>query len=453
MPFTNISPDPRDEYFADGMTEELISTLSRIGELRVISRTSVMRYKGTGKNVGEIARELRVGSILEGSVRKSFDDLRITTQLIDAGNDEHLWSQDSDRQLENIFAVQKEIAQSVADALRVRLLSSEKKDLEKKTTENTEAYKLYLKGRYYWNERVRDSNEKAVRYFEEAVKIDPKYALAYAGLADCYVICGDYGWMSLQEARPKVKEYAMRAIELDPRLAEPHASLGEVYESEWSWREAETEYKTAIELKPSYATAHQWYGIFLFSAGRYKEAKERTERARELDPLSHVIGSNLAVELLLVGTREQAIEQFKKAIEENPDYAAAHSRFALALLMDSKFEEAIMEAEKASSLAKGDLWVKAEVGFVCAMCGRKERADKILDELKHARKNEYVSSVWLATLLFGLGRSDEAFEYLERAFEERSNQLLYFRNYPWLEKFRADPRWISIEKRVGLWDS
>ncbi len=191
MPFTNISPDPRDEYFADGMTEELISTLSRIGELRVISRTSVMHYKGTSKNLGEIARELRVGSILEGSVRKASDDLRITAQLIDTGNDEHLWSQDYDRKLENVFAIQREIAQSVAEVLKIRLLSGEKKSIEKRPTENTEAYALYLKGRYYWNERVRDSNDKAVRCFEEAVKLDPNYALAYSGLADCYLIYSD----------------------------------------------------------------------------------------------------------------------------------------------------------------------------------------------------------------------------------------------------------------------
>ena len=453
MPFANISPDPRDNYFADGMTEELISTLSKIGELRVISRTSMMRFKDTSKSINEIARELRAGSILEGSVRRASDDLRITTQLIDPGSDEHLWSQDYDRKLENIFAVQKEIAQSVAEALKVRLLSSEKKDIEKKATENTEAYKLYLKGRYYWNERTRDDNDKAVRCFAEAIKLDPKYALAYAGLADCYVASADYGWLSPKEAFPKGKEYALKAVEIDPRLAEAHTSLGQFYDYEWIWREAEQEYKKAIELRPGYATAHQWYGLFLWFAGRYDEAKARTDRASELDPLSRVIGTNLGIELLALGKREQAIEEFKKVVELNPDFPRGHSYLSLTYLMDSRFQDAILEAERASGLSRRDLTLKALLGFVYGMSGRKDLANKILDELKAAEKNEYVPRVWMATLLFSLERSEEAFEYLGKALEERSNLLFYFRNSPWFEKFRADPRWTSLEKRIGLWES
>src|SRR6266571_1394182 len=409
MPFTNISPDPRDEYFADGMTEELISTLSRIGELRVISRTSVMHYKGTSKNLGEIARELRVGSILEGSVRKASDDLRITAQLIDTGNDEHLWSQDYDRKLENVFAIQREIAQSVAEVLKVRLLSGEKKSNEKKQTENTEAYTLYLKGRYYWNERVRDSNDKAVKCFEEAVKLDPNYALAYSGLADCYLIYSDRGW-----------------------------------------QEADREFEKAIELNPNYASAYQWYGVLLSLAGRYDEAKERTERASELDPLSTVIGGNLWLRLLILGNRDQAMEQFRRVVRLNPDSEQVHSLLSMIQLMDSRFEDSISEAEKASALLKGNLGLKSQLGFVYGMGGRKEQASQILNELKEAGKNEYVPSGWVAAVLFGLERRDEALEYLDKAFEEHSSSLFYFRSFPWFEKFRADPRWASLEKRMGL---
>ena len=450
MPFTNISPDPRDEYFADGMTEELISTLSRIGELRVISRTSVMHYKGTSKNLGEIARELRVGSILEGSVRKASDDLRITAQLIDTGNDEHLWSQDYDRRLENVFAIQREIAQSVAEVLKVRLLSGEKKSIEKRPTENTEAYTLYLKGRYYWNERVRDSNDKAVRCFEEAVKLDPNYALAYSGLADCYLIYSDRGWLSPREAVPKGKAYALRSIELDPRLAEGHASLGLAFLQEWAWQEADREFEKAIELNPSYASAHQWYGVHLWMAGRYEEAKERTERASELDPLSTVIGGNLCVQLLTLGKRDQAMEQFRRVLKLNPDSREAHSLLSMIHLMDSRFEDSISEAEKASALLKGNLALKAQLGFVYGMSGQKEQADKILNEIKDAGKSEYLPSFWVATVLFGLARSEDAFEYMDKAFEERSIGLFYFRSFPWFEKFRADPRWVSLEKRTGF---
>src|SRR3989441_8348537 len=353
MPFTNISPDPRDEYFADGMTEELISTLSRIGELRVISRTSVMHYKGTSKNLGEIARELGVGSILEGSVRKASDDLRITAQLIDTGNDEHLWSQDYDRRLENVFAIQREIAQSVAEVLKVRLLSGEKKSIEKKPTENTEAYSLYLKGRYFWNERVRDSNDKAVKCFEEAVKLDPNYALAYSGLADCYLIRGDRGWLSPREAVPKGKAHALRAIELDPTLAEGHASLGLAFLQEWAWQEAEKEFEKTIQLNQSYASAYQWYGVYLSFAGRYEEAKERTERASELDPLSSVIAGNLWLRLLTLGKPDRAMEQFRRLVRLNPDSDQMHSILSMIKLMDSNFEDSISEAEKASALLKG----------------------------------------------------------------------------------------------------
>ena len=449
MPFTNISPDPRDEYFADGMTEELISTLSRIGELRVISRTSAMRYKGTSKNVGEIARELRVGSILEGSVRKASDDLRITAQLIDTENDEHLWSQDYDRRLENVFAIQKEIAQSVAEALKVRLLSGEKKSIEKKATGNTEAYTLYLKGRYFWNERLRDSNDKAVKFFEEAVKLDPDYALAYSGLSDCYLIYSDRGWLSPREAVPKGKEYALRAVGLDPRLAEAHASLGLVFMDEWRWQEAEREFEKAIELNPSYASAYQWYGVLLWWAGRYEEGKEKTERASELDPLSSVIAGNLCRDLLTLGKRDQAMEQLGKLAKLNPE--SGHSYLSMIQLMDSKFVDSISEAEKASDLLKGNLGMKSLLGFAYGIGGRKEEANKILSELKEASKNEYVPSAWVAEVLFGLERRDEAFEYLDKAMEERSTRLFYLRNLPWFGKFRADPRWASLEKRIGLW--
>ena len=451
MPFTNISPDPRDEYFADGMTEELISTLSKIGELRVISRTSAMRYKGTTTNAREIGRELRVGSILEGSVRKASDDLRISAQLIDTSNDEHLWSQDYDRRLKNVFAIQKEIAQSVAEALKVRLLSGERKNFEKKATENTEAYTLYLKGRYHWNERVRESNDRAVKCFEEAVELDPNYALAYSGLADCYLIYSDRGWLSPREAVPKGKEYALRAVELDIGLAEAHASLGLAFMEEWTWQKAEREFEKAIDLNPSYASAHQWYGVLLWWAGRYEEGMERTKRASELDPLSFVMSENLWRDLLTLGRRDQAMEQSRRVIKLNPDSSQAHGLLSLIRLMDSKLDDSISEAEKASDLEKGNLWQKSWLGFVYGMGGRKNHAKRILNELKEAGMNQYVPSTWIGTVLFGLGKSDEAFEYMDRALEERSAGLFYFRNSPWLEKFRADPRWASLERRMGLW--
>src|SRR5207245_1130231 len=372
-----------------------------------------------------------------GSVRKASDDLRITAQLIDTGNDEHLWSQDYDRRMENVFAIQREIAQSVAEVLKVRLLSGEKKSIEKRPTENTEAYTLYLKGRYYWNERVRDSNDKAVKCFEEAVKLDPNYALAYSGLADCYLIYSDRGWLSPREAVPKGKAYALRSIELDPRLAEGHASLGLAFLQEWAWQEADREFEKAIELNPSYASAHQWYGVHLWMAGRYEEAKERTERASELDPLSTVIGGNLCVQLLTLGKRDQAMEQFRRVLKLNPDSREAHSLLSMIHLMDSRFEDSISEAEKASALLKGNLALKAQLGLVYVMRGQKEQADKNLNEIKDAGKSEYLPRFWVATVLVGLERSDDAFEYMVKAFEQQSISLLYFRGFAGVEKCRA----------------
>ena len=258
LPFANISADGMDEYFADGLTEELISTMSKIHELSVISRTSAMHYKTRPKPIVEIGRELKAGTILEGSVRKSGNRVRITVQMVDAKQDKQIWAENYDREIQDIFAVQTDIAQRIAEALKIRLLPSEKKDIERRATESPGAHTLYLKGRYYWSERSKDGNDKAVKCFEEAVKLDPKFALAYAGLSDCYIIYGDYGWASPKEASSKAKEYATKAFEIDSRIAEAHTSLGWVYTThEWMWQEAEKEFIKAMELKPSYATARR----------------------------------------------------------------------------------------------------------------------------------------------------------------------------------------------------
>jgi len=451
MPFANISPDSKDEYFADGMSEEIISTLSRIGGLRVISRTSVMRYKGTGKSVDEIAKELNVGSILEGSVRKASDDLRISVQLINARNDEHLWSQDYDKKLENVFVIQREIAQSVAEALKVELLSGEKEDIERRVTDSTEAYKLYLKGRYFWNERTREGTNNAVKYYEKAVKLDPWFALAYAGLDDCYVVYPNYGWQMPREAYPRAKEYSLRAIEIDPRLAEPHASLAVVYSNyEYRWQEAEEEFKLAMGLKASYATAYHWYSLALRFMGRLHESYEQIKRASALDPLSWVIGVNLGLELLAIGKTKEAIEQFEKVIDANPDYANAHLQLGWAYYLESRMDEAIDELQKAVAMSGDDPLYKAELACLLGFTGRRDEANKMIDELEELSKSTYVDKAEIAFALFGVGSIDEAFSYLEKGYEERWNTTLYFREHPGFENFRKDPRWASLGKRLGL---
>ena len=452
LPMANISPDPKDDYFADGLTEELISSISNISQFSVISRTSSMTFKGTGKKIREIGKELDVGSVLEGSVRKSGSRMRITVQLVDVRSDKHLWSQSYDREFSDVFAVQGDIARQVADALRVRIPPEETRQLEKKPTESSEAHSLYLKGRYFWNERVRDSIGKAVKYFEEAVKVDPDYALAYSGLADCYLIYSDRGWLAPRIAVPKGKEYALTAFRLDPRLAEVRASLGLVFMQEWKWQEAEKEFEKAIELNPSYSAAYNWYGVSLWLTGKYEEAVQKTERASELDPLSPLIASNLFRDLLSLGRRDEALGQFRRLTELSPDSWQEHSSHSMIHLMESRFEDAISESEKANHLLGENLGLKAQLGFVYGMGGRKEQAIKILDVLRVAEKNDYVPDCWIGIVLFGLGRRDEAFEHLDKALEERSMVLLYLRNFPWFEKIRTDPQWASLEKRIGIWN-
>jgi adenylate cyclase len=451
LPFANMSPDPNDEYFADGMTEELISAVSKIRDLRVIARTSVMKYKGAGKGIAEISRELKVGSVLEGSVRKAGNRLRMTMQLVDAENEEHLWSENYDRELGDVFAIQSDVAERVAEALKAELLSSEKKDIERRVTENAEAYTLYLKGRYYWNERTRDGTDKAVKYFEEALKLDPKFALAYAGLADCHLVYSDYGWLRPRDGYPKAKEYASKAIEIDPRLAEAHASLGLFYAYyEWRWDEAEKEFQRAIELKPSYATAYHWYSHLLRIVGRSDEAYEQIKRAATLDPLSRIIGQNLAEDLLLIGKVAEAIEQAERVIEAYPDYAYVHVYLGFMYYFDSRTDESINEFRKALELSRGDPLYKANFAYLLGLVGRRDEANSIIDELKELSKTTYVDNGYLAVALFGAGSTDEAFSCLEKAYGERANSIPYIRVFPWFSGFRKDPRWASLEKRMRL---
>lgn len=449
LPFANMSPDPSDEYFADGMTEELITSLSGIKQLTVIARTSVMKYKVSTKGASEIGKELNVGTLVEGSVRKAANRVRITVQLIDALNEGHVWAQNYDRQLDDIFAIQSEIAQRVAQELEVQLLAQEKGRLERKPTASTEAYTLYLKGRHFWNERTKEATSKAVRCFEGAVGLDPRFAPAYSGLADCYVTSSDYGWLNPSDALPKAKSYATRAVETDPTLAEGHSSLGAVLDYlDWNWTEAEKEFKRAIELRPSYASAYQWNAILLQFMERHEEAFENISRAKELDPLSRVIGMNYGLAMLSLGRVEEAIDQLKEVIELNPDYSQVHLFLGMTYSLTSRSEEAIREVEAAVKLSGGDPETMTQLCFIFGRNGRTDQASKILEELQKVEKDTHVSNVWMATAFWGAGRSDEAFERLESALRERSSQLFYFKSFPWLQAFRSDPRWAPIEERM-----
>ncbi len=452
LPLSNFSPDPGDEYLADGMTEEIISAISKIPELIVISRTSVMKYKGGRRSVEEIRPELRVGTLLEGSVRKAGSRVRISVQLIDANNEGHLWAENYNRELQDVFEVQSDIAHKVAESLKVRLLAKDAERVGRAPTANMEAYTLYLKGRYFWNERTLEGLNKAVRYFGEAIKRDPGYALAYAGLADCYLILENWSFLRPEETLPKVIEYSKKALEIDDMLAEAHTSMAAVSVSYlFDFNRAEREFKRAIELNPNYATAHHWYGHgYLEARKRYDEAIREIREAQKLDPLSSIIATNLGDVLFAAGRLGESIEQYRSIIQTDPDFAYAHSRLGMALIATSAFEEAIAEVEKSWILSQENVETKAILAYAYSAAGRREDAEKILEEMKEIAKVRYVSPALFAEVCSVLGKRDEAFEWLDRAVEARTSTLVMNLNEPQFNPLRSDSRYRRLIERIHL---
>ena len=451
LPFTNISPDPADEYFADGMTEEIISTLSRISGLRVIARTSMMTYKASKKKTDEIAGDLGVGSLLEGGVRKVGDRLRITVQLIDAQTSDHLWSEGYDRDLKDVLALQSDISKTVAEALRIRLLSREAVALERRQAVVPEAYALYLKGRFQWNERTEEGVSKAIRYFEQAIKADPNFAPAYSGLADCYSIHGFYGYRRPNDVFPMAKELAMTALRLDEHLAEAYASLSEVSTHyTFDWTGADFELKKAIELNPGYAMAHAWRGYdYLAAQGRFEEALAETTKAVELDPLSGIATAILGKVLYLARRNDEAIEQYKKSLEIEPGFAIAHEGLAYAYSQKSMLAEALAEADQAVQQSKGRVFTLTASGYVKAVFGRREEALEVLRDLNNRSSEIYVPQYDRAILYTGLGDKDQAVKHLEQAYDERGVPT-WLKVEPIFDPLRSDCRFLSILRKTGL---
>ena len=452
LPFLNISPDPNDAYFADGLTEELIARLSTISGLKVIARTSIMRFRGTTKSVGEIGKELRSGTVLEGSVRKAANRLRVSAQLIDATTEEHLWVQNYDRQLEDVFAIQTEVAQNVSDNLQTQLLSEERQHIEKKPTGDMGAYTFYLKGRYYWNERSRDALEKAIKYFEEAIKRDPGFALAYAGLADSYIVLVDHGHLPRSEGFPKAEEAARKALELDEKLAEAHTSLGNILSCQWDWLGAEEEFAKALRSNPNYATAHHWYSIHLGTLGRLDEGIRELKIAEELDPLSPMIHAYAGLVYFADRKYDIALAELDKALELDPDFVPAHANRVDVYLAKSMFEEALAELEWALPFFQPlSIAMKAEVGSVYAILGRTEEAKRILRECEEASAHERaedVNQMALALIHLKLGNKDRALEWLEKAFEARTITPFLVKLLPYFDEISSDPRFEELLKRT-----
>ena len=453
LPFLNISPDPNDAYFADGLTEELIARLSTISGLEVIARTSIMRFRGTVKSVREIGKELETGSVLEGSVRKAANRLRVTAQLIDATTEKHLWVQNYDRQLEDIFAIQTEVAQSVADALKTQLLDVERQQIAKKPTGDIGAYALYLKGRHYWNERNRESLQRAIKYFEEAIKREPEFSLAYSGIADSYIVLVDHGYTARSEGYAKARSAAMKALELDDTLAEAHTSLANTLGYQWDWIRAEEELAKALRSNPNYATAHHWYSILLACLGRLDEAIRELKIAEELDPLSPMIRAYGGLVYLAARQYDMAMKELDTALELDPNFVPAHGNRIDVYLAKSMFEEASAEMEWVLPYLQPltTTALKAEVGSYYAKIGRIEEAKQILRECEEASTHERAEDVnpqYLAIIHSKLGNKDRAFEWLEKAFEVRTITPFLVRLLPFFDEITSDPRFDELMKKT-----
>jgi TolB-like protein/DNA-binding winged helix-turn-helix (wHTH) protein/Flp pilus assembly protein TadD len=451
LPLENLSGDASQEYFADGMTDQLIATLGQISALRVISRTSVMLYKGARKPLPQIARELNVDAVIEGSIVRSGGRVRITAQLIEAAVDKHLWAQSYDGDVRDMLALQSRVARAIAEEIRVTVQPSEQAALRNVKSVNPDAYEAYLKGRYFWNKRTTDALNKAKEYFEEAVAKAPDYAQAYSGLADTYALLGDwqYGVMASSEALPAAKAAASKALELDNTLSEAHTSLGFVLSGfDWNWAAAETEFRRAIDLNPGYATAHHWYAWHLSLMGRHREAIAEMRRARSLDPLSLIINADLAEILLIAHFYDESVQQSRKTIDMDPDFALAHNQLAEAHLQKHMRDDAIAEFQKAVQLSEGSPIYTANLARAYAASGRSTDAAQLLTGLQKRSNAAYSNAAEIAMVYAALGEKTQAMAWLERGYDERFNPGVLLR--PGFDSLRADPGFRDMVKRVGL---
>ena len=447
LPFVNESGNPEVEYLSDGMTESLINSLSNVPNLSVKARNSVFRYKGANIDEKRIRQELSVDALLLGRVLQRGDNVTLYLSLVDARTGASLWGEQYDRKMQDIAVLQKDIASDVSRKLRARLSNAEAKHLTRNYTDNSDAYQLYLRGRFFWNKRTPDSIRKAIEYFDQAITKDPGFALAYTGLADSYVVPANR--LEPRVAMPKAKTAARQALAIDDTLAEAHTSLARVLQVyDWNWTDAEKEFKRAIELNPRYAVAHQWYGGYLERTGFVNEAISERKLALELDPLSTITIFELGQNYLSARNYDQAIAQFQRSLELDPDFPAAHQFLPLAYLKKGMLEEAlakIREAPESAALNRTGV-----PGYVYAVSGHTSDAKKELEELKRLRKTEYISAVSLAYVCAGLGERDEALSWLEKGFEERAFQMQTLNVDPRLDNLRDDPRFKELVRKVGL---
>jgi len=450
LPFDNLSRDPDNAYFAEGVQDEILTRLAKVADLKVISRTSTQRFKSAPADLREIAKQLGVTHILEGTVQKAGDSVRVNVQLINALTDVHLWADTYDRKLTDIFAIESEIAKNVTENLKARLNDRAEEVLAARPTENPEAHELYLKGRYFWNRRSTASLRKAGDYFQKAIDLDPKYALAYAGLADVHSLVPVYAGTAPQDDVPKALAAARKAVELDDWLAESHTSLGNALVSSVQLKAAEAEFRRALELNPNYATAHQWLAECLFGQGRFSESLAENERAHELDPLSLIINASYASSLAGAGRYEEAVQQARRTLDLDPELVPGHEILGQIYEDEGKLNEAIIEYSKANELGPTPSNF-AMLAHAYAKTGRMGETRKILDKLTDLSAQQYVGAYPLAVVHLALGEKDEALRLLEQSFVERDILLqgLYgsIKIDKRLDPLRHDPRFQKLVER------
>ena len=444
LPFANLTGSAEREYITDGLTEEMIAALGRVRDLGVIARTSVMRYKQTDKTVGQIARELRVDYVLEGSVREARQRLRVTAQLIRTSDETHLWAESYDREVGDLLAVQGDVARRVAEETRLHLPppGDEKTD--------PQAYVAYLRGRFEWNKRTKEGFEAGLLLFRQALDRDPRFARAWSGVADTYVLLSNYGHLDPRQAMPRALEAASRAVELDESLAEGHASLGFIHHAyTWEFDRAEREFRRALAQNPNYARAHLWYGIYLVDRKRFEEARAILHQGLDADPLSDILRANLATCELYARRTDEAMAPFKEAVLQRPDDAGAHEDLGRALGALGRHAEAVGEFQKAAQVAGDNPMVLAQLAYHQARSGQEKEAQALMDRLLSESKTRRVAPYYFALVEAGLGRSDRALQYLEQVVAERHVGAISLNVDPEFDPLRPDPRFAELLHRIG----
>src|SRR5437762_2881640 len=448
LPFDNLSEEKGNAYFAEGIQDEILTRLAKVADLKVISRTSTQHFKSAPDNLPQIAKQLGVMNILEGSVQKANDQVRVNVQLINALTDAHLWADTFDRKLTDIFAVETEIAKTIADTLQAKLTGSEKTAMSKKPTANPEAYELYLKGRFFWNKRTSADLRKAVDYFNQAIAKDSNYALAYAGLADAFAMYPDYGVEAPADAYPRAKSAAMKALELDNTLGQPHAALGLVYANfEHDFAKSIGEFERAAQLDPNYATAHQWINTGLEPTGQFDRSIAETKHAIELDPLSLIINADLAYSYFNARRFDDALAQSQKTLEIDPSFHVARGYLGLALQFKGQLAEAIPEFRTAAA-SNDEPFSQALLGQALARAGMRDEAQRILSRLEERARDHFVTGWSLAVIRLALGDKEGALAALDLALQQHAPEIVLIKYDPLFDDLRGDPHFEALVQKV-----